>query len=499
MYKGEDIEYVDIRPNSTPQLQFYNNAPLNDETLYGGAAGGGKTQAIVTLPLYHGFHDVSGFRGQIFRETRPQLEQWIIPLTKMYYPLAGGVFHEQKLMWTFPSGAVMQLCYMEHKGDWKRYASGNNAYQAFDEATEIHEENYTVTAWNRSKCGVKPFIVYGTNPGGRSHKKFKTQFVDLCPPIKNGLMRWSKAAGMWWQPMRANEPVDVLIEFNGVKKYIRRQYIPARVFDNEDLLKANPNYIVKLMLLSPDKARKLLEGDWSLVEGQFFEMLREDIHFVKSKELPKEWRRRAAIDYGSVTAGLIGAEDNNKALHITNEWTEVGKDTTEKAYSWKKFLIANNYAPKDMLTFADHNMFYVEREREVKLTPADKFKNIVYTDCRGNLKMVSKKKGDNKDYRIFANDVMKDSISWEKDKNGMFTRYPKLYVHYDKCPKLCETLPLLQKDKNNPDDIDQDNDIDHHYDAAKMLKLGFRGYFIDKETISDVTARINSRRNRPGA
>ena len=501
----DDSRYVDIRPNSEPQLLFFNNAPKNKETLYGGAAGGGKTFSIVALPIYHGFHLVNGFRGQIFRETVPQLNQYIIPLCNKIYPLAGGRYNDQKKVWTFPEGATISLGYMEHEGDWENYASGNNTYQAFDEATKMLASNFNVTAWNRTECGVPAFRVYGTNPGGRSHMKFKKDFVDKCPPIKAGLQKWSRHAQMWWQPMRAGDPVDVEVVYGGIRRNIRRQFIPARVFDNEDLLRLNPDYIADLMSLGdPDMIKKLLEGDWGIIEGQFLEMLREDIHFINSNSLniQPDWPVLAGMDYGNVTTAGIMRSDHNGDKYLTNEWTALDKTASWKAMDYRKFLIKNGFWNESdneskIVTIGDSNMFYTSKEQTVKVTAADKFKLVGH-----KMKVVSKKSPDHRGFRKFANDEVKDSLTWQKDSEGRFLIKPKLYICYDKCPYTAETIPQLQKDKHYPEDLDQEMDysptvkgIDHWYDMLKYILISFKKP-VDKKHVDEAQKRMEARKRK---
>lgn len=499
-------EYLIIKPNSEPQLLFFKNAPYNDETLYGGAAGPGKTWALVTLPIIYGFFNYSGFRGQIFRRTVPQLEEWIVPLTKRYYPVLGGLYNDQKKRWTFPSGATMSLCYMQHPGDWENYASGNNTYQAFDEATQFHEENFTVEAWNRSEpgLGLKPFRVYASNPGGRSHRRFLDGFVKKCPAVKAGKLKWSKYAQMWWQPMKASDPVQVEIEMFGLKKSIKRQFIPGRVFDNEDLLRENPGYIVNLMKLGKDKARKLLEGDWGLVEGQFLEMLREDIHFRKSYDIPKEWPAAAGMDYGPyVTCAGIGRINPNEkdSIIFSREWTEIEKAPMYKAISYRKFLINNDYWDFDteksikskITTYADVNMFYENKDADIKVSPAKKFKTLGI-----GLEKVSKASPDNRNFREYANDEFKDRLSWERTADGIYTIKPRIVIFYDKCPRTAETLPALQVDPNTSDIMEEKNykdKIDHWYDMWKYLIIS---WFLrdDKKKKEERRKRIEKQRRK---
>src|SRR5690242_16322545 len=77
------------------------------EAMYGGAAGGGKSDILVMLPLLRRFHESPYFKGIIFRRTYPELESEIIARSRKWYPHFGGVYHEEKRRWTFPSGAIM--------------------------------------------------------------------------------------------------------------------------------------------------------------------------------------------------------------------------------------------------------------------------------------------------------------------------------------------------------------------------------------------------------
>src|SRR2546430_27433 len=98
---------VELRPQPGPQEAFLKSSA--DIAVYGGAAGGGKSYALLLEPLYH--VDNRRFRCVIFRRTVPQLKleggMWDTSL--QIYPMAGATGYSQALEWRFPSGARLKF------------------------------------------------------------------------------------------------------------------------------------------------------------------------------------------------------------------------------------------------------------------------------------------------------------------------------------------------------------------------------------------------------
>ena len=90
-----------------------------------------------------------------------------------------------------------------------------------------------------------------------------------------------------------------------------------------------------------------------------------------------------------------------------------------------------------------------------------------YIEAGINLTIVGKVSSDNKKYRVNCNDTIMDMLHWESDETGKITVQPKLKI-YKRCHKLIETLPSLQIDDNNVEDI-ADKQYDHPYDSLKYL------------------------------
>ena len=155
------------------------------EALYGGQAGGGKSEVLLQLPLIREFHQHPSFKGIIFRRTLPELEREIILRSQSdgYYKACGGDYQDQKKRWRFPSGAILQFGHLEHESDVKIYDTAQYNYMAFDECTSFTAFQYEYLAYSRCRSSNQnlPSIVRsGTNPGGISHNYFRKRFVEPC-------------------------------------------------------------------------------------------------------------------------------------------------------------------------------------------------------------------------------------------------------------------------------------------------------------------------------
>src|SRR5512141_2322640 len=105
------------------------------EAMYGGAAGGGKSELLLMLPIIYGWHEINGFHGILFRRTFPQLEESLIPRSQGFYKLVGGTYNDTKHLWTFPSGAIIRFSYMDKDDDARDHDTAEYHYVGFDELT----------------------------------------------------------------------------------------------------------------------------------------------------------------------------------------------------------------------------------------------------------------------------------------------------------------------------------------------------------------------------
>jgi hypothetical protein len=261
------------------------------EALYGGAAGAGKTEVAVWMPLIYQFHEHPLYKGIILRRNLKQLETELISRSKEIYPSLGGVFNETKKKWTFPSGAVQYFGGADKEDDIRKFDSDQYNLISYDEATHFTEFQYSYLVMSRlrSRCADLPAIARsGTNPGNVGHSYFKNRFVK---PNKEGytLIKDSKTG-------------------------LKRMFIPARIQDNPTLLANNPEYIQQLMSLSEAEKKAKLYGDWDTYEGQVFKEFRLEPlsdeppnarHVIDPFAIPSWWPRFIGIDWGYAAYTVI--------------------------------------------------------------------------------------------------------------------------------------------------------------------------------------------------
>lgn len=263
---------IELRPQAGPQEAFARCSA--DFAVYGGAAGGGKSWALLFEPLHHVANP--GFGATIFRRTYPQVtaQGGLWDESRALYPLLGGRPSAADLSWEFPSGARVKFAHLQHEDTVLNYQGSQIPLIGFDELTHFTEYQVTyMFSRNRSGCGVRPYIRGSTNPDAASWvARWVDWYVDpttgLPIPERAGRVRWFVRDGdaLRWADARA----DLEREYPG-KTPRSFTFIPSTLEDNRIFAAKDPDYRANLEALPRVERERLLRGNWliSNAEGEW--------------------------------------------------------------------------------------------------------------------------------------------------------------------------------------------------------------------------------------
>jgi predicted phage terminase large subunit-like protein len=294
---------VQWSPNPGPQAKFLASSAT--EALYGGAAGGGKTDALLMGALRN-IHDPN-FRALLLRRSFPELERSLIERSRTWYKLAGGEFNEARKLWRFPSGAVIEFGHVEHDHDVHAYQSAEYQFLGFDELTTFTERQYTyLISRARSAHGIPVRIRSATNPGGEGHDWVFRRWAPWLdstaeyqgPRADPGQVlhyRNTEDGEQWCEPGQGT---------------LSRQFCPARATDNPHLMVGDPGYLDRLGSLDLVTRKQLRDGDWLVRPGSGLLFKREWLEVVDLLPAEKRPARvrywdRAASQAGDWTVGVL--------------------------------------------------------------------------------------------------------------------------------------------------------------------------------------------------
>lgn len=239
------------------------------ETLYGGAAGGGKSHYISHDAAQYAT-DHPGAHIGIVRKTLPMLKQThLLTLRPLLHDLAKH--NSTEGTWTFPNGSIIRFISLSVAGAEQDYKSVEFDRLYFDEVTELTEPVYTYMLTRlRSKHGHKVAAISASNPEGVGFRWVKNRWVTP-PKVAR------PTPGQVWHPSLHNgEPGPA------------RVFVPATVHDNPHLLAANPEYVRQLEAIpDPRKRAALLYGDWAAMDqipGALFDLTNIEANRAEAPE-----------------------------------------------------------------------------------------------------------------------------------------------------------------------------------------------------------------------
>lgn len=393
------------------------------ETLFGGAAGGGKSYGQLIDGLLYALKYPKS-KQIIFRSTFADLEKSLIRTSMDLYPLSIADYNSSKHTWKFKNGSIVDFGYIQYEKDVYQYQSAEYDVIRFDELTHFTEFMYTYMI---SRCrGANPYpkcIKSSTNPGGVGHNWVKERFIDIGAP--NVIHTCKLETG----------------------ETTTRIFIPSLVQDNKFMLTYDPDYIKRLDALPEKERRALKYGDWDIFDGQFFTEFKRDIHVIEPFEIPKDWYIYFVMDYGlDKLAGYWIAVDYNNNAYVFREVYESNLLVSQARDKIKEMTDEPIYlylAPPDLWN----------RHKETGKSTADIFEEGDITLYKTN------------NDRIQGWLQMKEWLKPYKDEQGCMTARLKIF---NTCKNLIRCLPQVQHDEKRVGDIaNEPHELTHSVDAIR--------------------------------
>lgn len=411
------------------QLEFLQ--AVTREALYGGAAGGGKSDALLAFAIAYALK-YKGARILILRRTIAELQKEgsLIPRSHELLAEKGWKWNEQKKKWKASNGSVIEFGYCEAEKDVHQYQSAQYEVIIFDELTHFTEYQYTyMFSRCRSVKGYPACVRAATNPGNIGHAWVKKRFIDPVPP---GTVHRSELKN----------------EITGKTEVVTRVFIPAKVSDNKILMDMDPNYVLFLQSLDPATKAALLDGSWDSFQGQYFPEFDRRLHTCRPFPIPDDWIRERVFDWG-MAAPLahywIALSPEGRA-YVYREYYQTGK-RAELAGEEIHRMSGNE---KYRLTQADPSIFAKKGEGSESIGEQMKRKMgtiMPAKNARVNGWMAMRK----------WLGIAPDGLPW--------------LIFFDTCVNAIRTIPELIHDELHPEDLNSDGE-DHAADAIRYWCSG---------------------------
>lgn len=412
------------------QIEFFQAA--NKYIAYGGARGGGKSWAARTKAVLLALN-YAGLQTLLLRRSFAELrENHVIPLQKLLLNVAK--YKDQSKEFVFPNGSRIVLGYCSAESDVLQYQGQAYDVIFMEEATQFTEFQFTtLTESNRSSglCKIKfnPRMYFTCNPGGVGHSWVKRLFIDK--EYKNKEL-----------------PEDYI-------------FIKSLVYENKFLMENSPDYVRTLENLPEDRRKAMLYGDWDIFEGQYFKEFNRDMHVCEPFPILSHWRIYTTMDYGlDMLAHYWIAIDEQGNVYVINEL-------------YKSELIVSKAVEEIKRIESSEPLSKLLTKPLTRLAPPDLWntqsssgKSTAILFEENNL-YLTKSNND----RIDGWMAVKELLKVVTGVDGLPTSKLKIFRN---CVNLIRTIPMLQFDDKNPNDVaKQPHEPTHAPDALRYFAIGW--------------------------
>lgn len=427
-----------------------------DDIAFGGARGGGKSDAVVGDWLAHENKYHEHAVGMAFRRERTELSELIERAKQVLKPL-GHAWKEQDKHFIGPNGGRLRFAYLENDSDADSY-QGHGYTRLYPEEMGTFASEGPINklqATLRSGHGV-PCQMKGTcNPGGPGHQWVKARYrLDVKP-----------------QGMEVYR-FEFVNPFTKGKIEKTRVFIPSRVTDNKYL---GDEYVANLFQVgSTQLVRAWLEGDWSIIDGAFFDGWDSNKHVLKPFAVPEGWLRFRAMDWGSAKPFCV-----QWYAVVSEDWeTPTGVVLPSGALIMYREWYGSNGKPNVGLKLDAEEVGkgIAEREADDEITygvldpsafTADGGPSIAERMAKATDSKVWFRRADNS--RVGKRGAMGGWDQLRARFKGGEDGRPMFYA-FSTCRDFIRTVPALQHDKMRPEDIDTEGE-DHSGDTARYAAM----------------------------
>ncbi len=450
------------------------------ECLLHGNRGGGKTDVLV-MDFLQGVGKGYGadYKGLLLREATTELGD-VISKTKKWIPriFPSAKYNASRKIWTFADGETLWLNYARTEEDYEQYHGHEYPWIGWEELTNhaMPTIYLKLMSCNRSSNPDVPLKYRATcNPSGPGHQWVKQRFIDKIKPGKI----FREKIEIEFPDSLGNTIKQTLI--------VARTHVQSFTYENKALMTADPTYMGKIYELTKDNEmlrKAWIDGSWDLIMGGFFtDVWDKNIHILPHFNIPSTWRLYRSFDWGSsrpwaVTYGFEsnGEQPDDPDIPYIPKGSVV---VPTEIYGWNGSAnegdratsqeIAERVADVDAALLTEYGARCYIGPADTSIWTVTDGSSIASNLATHGCKWTKAYKGSGS--RIAGWAILRQMLGAAKRQDP---EKPHLYF-LDQAEHHIRTLPLMQRDKKKPEDIN--TDLEDHcfvYDTEIITNKGIK-------------------------
>lgn len=445
------VPVITINYQPTKKQAIFHASSAN-EILFGGAAGGGKTKALIMDAFFRCLKNPNT-TACVFRRTYQELEDTDIKEAQASYPEDLAKYNAGRHEFKLINGSRILFRHCENEADRFRYSGIEIQFLYFDELTSFEQVVYDFLKTRlraKKSLGVIPIVRSASNPGNLGHGWVKKMFVDAGPYM-------------------SIQTQEIYSETLHKARTIRTQYIPSLAMENPYITE---DYIFELEQ-KPEALRKsLLEGRWDAFEGMVFSEWKDDpkhyedrlwTHVIKPFPIPASWPRFFGFDHGysrPFSCGWFAMEPVTGKLILYKEWYGCKPRQANVGLELTPVQISDGILDRETEEYNDN--IYISRVADPAIFDKSRGDSVADQMAPGYLgrhRGVIFSKGDHS--RIPGKMQVHERLRFDSQGRPLFQVFST-------CTEWIRTVPTLPYSTKKPEDVDSDAE-DHCYDMTRYV------------------------------